>query len=107
MSNTFYLIIAIAVIAIVTLLTRAVPFLIFGKRELPQLIKYMGNVLPPAIMIILVCYCLKSVKFATLSNWLPEFIACLIVAIVHKLKNNLYLSIIVGTLAYMIIIRLI
>ena len=53
MSNTFYLIIAIAVIAIVTLLTRAVPFLIFGKRELPQLIKYMGNVLPPAIMIIL------------------------------------------------------
>ena len=37
----------------------------------------------------------------------PEFIACVVVAIVHKIKNNLYLSIIVGTLTYMLIIRLI
>ena len=107
MSSSLYLIIAIAVIAVVTLLTRAVPFLIFGNKELPPIVKYMGNVLPPAIMIILVCYCLKGIKFASLNGWVPELIACVVVAIVHTIRKNLYLSIIVGTLVYMVIIRLI
>ena len=39
-----------------------VPFLLFGgKRQLPELIRYLGTVLPPAIMAVLIVYCLKGV----------------------------------------------
>lgn len=106
MNSSMYLILAIAIIAFVTLLTRAIPFLIFGGKELPSIITYLAKVLPPCIMVVLVCFCLKGVKFATLNGWLPELIACVVVTIVHSIKKNLYLSIIVGTICYMIIIRL-
>ena len=45
----------IAVAAIVTLFIRAIPFVLFGgKREVPATVTYLGKVLPPAIMVILV-----------------------------------------------------
>lgn len=105
MSAELYLILAIAVIATVTVLTRALPFLAFGKRELPVTVKYLGNVLPPAIMIVLVCYCLRNIDIAGAGHGLPELIACAAVAGVHLWKKNMYLSIIVGTVCYMILLR--
>ena len=52
----------IAVAAIVTLIIRAVPFVAFdGKREVPETVTYLGKVLPPAIMVILVIYCVKGI----------------------------------------------
>lgn len=56
MENLTYIILVIFIAAIVTWLTRAIPFLIFGNRELPEKVKYLGGDLPPAIMIILVVY---------------------------------------------------
>lgn len=102
-----YIVIAIVIIAVITLLTRALPFIAFGKRELPSWVNYLGKVLPPAIMVVLVCYCLKGMTFSTLHGFLPEIIACLITAGVHFYKKNMYLSIIVGTICYMVLIRLI
>ena len=55
MSKEWTLVLVIAVITAVTVLTRALPFIAFGKKELPATVKYLGNVLPPAIMVILVC----------------------------------------------------
>jgi len=54
MSTGLYTAIAIAIVALVTWLTRALPFLIFRKRELPKTVRYLGKVLPPAIMVTLV-----------------------------------------------------
>ena len=53
----------IAVIAAVTILLRFIPFLVFGgKRKTPEIINYLGKVLPCAIMGMLVVFCLKNVS---------------------------------------------
>lgn len=96
----------IFVVAVCTLLTRALPFIIFGgKRRVPQAVQYLGKVLPPAIMAILVVYCMKSVNFLSANHGLPEVIASLIVVVLHLWKRNTLLSIGVGTVCYMILIQ--
>ena len=107
MSKEMTLVLVIAVITVVTVLTRALPFIAFGKKELPATVKYLGNVLPAAIMVILVCYCLKGIQFAESPHGLPELVACAAVAGVHLWKKNMYLSIIVGTVCYMVLLRVI
>lgn len=95
-----------AVVAAVTLATRVIPFLIFGgKKEVPSVIKYLGRVLPPAIMAMLVVYCLKGVKLLQGSHGLPEIIASLLVVGLHLWKKNTLLSIGLGTVCYMILVQ--
>ena len=60
MNNTMYPIAVIGVIAVVTWVLRAFPFLLFGNRPLPKVIRYLGKALPPAIMTVLVIYCLRD-----------------------------------------------
>ncbi len=96
----------IAVVALCTLLTRALPFVIFGgKREVPQTVRYLGRVLPPAIMAILVVYCMKSVDFFGKNHGLPEMLASLAVVLLHLWKRNTLLSIGAGTICYMILVQ--
>ena len=98
----------IAVVAVCTLITRALPFVIFGgKREVPQTIRYLGLVLPPAIMAILVVYCMKGVNFLDTSHGLPEMLASVIVVLLHLWKRNTLLSIGVGTICYMLLVQLV
>lgn len=98
----------IAVIAAVTILLRFIPFLIFGgKRKTPEIINYLGKVLPCAIMGMLVVFCLKGVTPTAYPYGLPELIACVIVVALHVWKRNTLLSIIGGTACYMILIQLI
>lgn len=106
MNNTVYLVAVVAISALITWLTRAAPFLVFGKRALPRTVKYLGSVLPPAIMVILVCYCLRNTDFTSEPYGLVEVISCAAVVIIHKLKNNMYWSIITGTAVYMALIHL-
>jgi len=105
MNNPIYLIAVIAVISIVTWALRAFPFLLFGSRPLPKTIQYLGKVLPPAIMTVLVIYCLRDTNIRQFPNGVPELIACTSVVILQILKKNMYLSIIVGTICYMLLIR--
>ena len=52
----------VAVAALVTMALRFLPFLIFGEnRKTPPIITYLGQVLPYAIMGMLVVYCLKDI----------------------------------------------
>ena len=45
----------VAMAATVTFLLRSLPFLIFGKnQQMPKELAYLGKVLPPAIMAILI-----------------------------------------------------
>ena len=96
----------VAVVAICTLLTRALPFMLLGrKRELPSTIKYLGKVLPPAIMIILVVYCLKGINVFEGSRGIPELLGVTSVVILHLWKRNTLLSIGVGTVIYMLLVQ--
>ena len=52
--------ILVIVMAVVTMLLRFLPFLVFRKRT-PAYISYLGEVLPAAIIGLLVIYCLKDI----------------------------------------------
>lgn len=96
----------VAVVAICTLLTRALPFWVLGgKKELPTTVKYLGKVLPPAIMTILVVYCLKGINVFEGSRGIPEFLAIILVVLLHLWKRNTLLSIGAGTVFYMILVQ--
>ncbi len=107
MDKNLYAAAAIAVMAAVTLLLRVLPFLIFGKRETPPFVKFLGKYLPYAIMGMLVVYCLKAVRPLAYPYGLPELIALVIVALLHVWKRNTLLSIVSGTVAYMLLVQLV
>lgn len=96
----------IAVMALVTAGLRFLPFLIFGEnRKTPPLVAYLGQVLPFAIMGMLVIYCLKDVSFTTAPFGIPEMAGCAVVALLHIWKRNTLLSIGAGTLCYMLLVQ--
>lgn len=96
----------IAIVALVTIALRFLPFLIFGEnRKTPPLIAYLGQVLPFAIMGMLVVYCLKGVSFTAAPFGIPEFIGCAVVAGLHLWKRNTLLSIGAGTICYMLLVQ--
>lgn len=105
MNNTIYPLAVIEVIAVVTWALRAFPFLLFGNRPLPKVIRYLGKALPPAIMTVLVIYCLRDISFSQSPFGIPELAACALVVILQAVRKNMYLSIIAGTVCYMALIR--
>ena len=105
MHETLYAVAAIAVVALVTWGLRAAPFLLFGSRPLPKTMRYLGKALPPAIMTVLVIYCLRNTAFDRSPFGIPELAACALVAVLQIVKRNMYLSIIAGTVCYMVLIR--
>ncbi|WP_050637702.1 branched-chain amino acid transporter permease [Candidatus Stoquefichus sp. SB1] len=96
--------ILIAVIAFVTLLTRLLPFVLFKKHSSP-LIEYLGDVLPYAIMAMLVVYCLKSVNLLSGNHGICEILGVGTVILLHIFKRNTLLSIFGGTLIYMLCVQ--
>ena len=97
---------AIAVMALVTFLTRALPFLLFDRGDHPpKLVLYLGRVLPPAIIAMLIVYCLKGITFTALGGWLPPLIAGLAAVLLHLWKGNDLLSIFGATVLYMALVQ--
>lgn len=96
----------VAVMSIVTILTRFLPFLVFSKRT-PKYISYLGKVLPPAIIGMLVIYCFKDVTPAVHPFGVPELLAAVCVVGVQIWKRNSLLSILTGTVVYMLLIQLV
>ena len=92
--------------ALITAGLRFLPFLIFGEnRKTPSLVAYLGQVLPFAIMGMLVVYCLKDVSFTAATFGIPEIVGCAAVTLLHIWKRNTLLSIGAGTLCYMLLIQ--
>ena len=106
--NNLYIWLTVAVIALVTALTRFLPFLIFrGERKTPTIIEKLGRTLPFAIMGMLVIYCLKGVTVTSISGFLPELIACAVVAALYLWRRNTLISIVAGTVCYMLLVQLV
>ena len=100
--------ITIAVVALGTMLTRFLPFLIFPEgKPTPKYIQYIGKALPPAVFGLLVVYCLKNVTLLTGSHGLPELIAVCAVVALHLCFRKMLLSIACGTAVYMILLNLV
>ena len=96
----------IAVMALGTALLRFLPFLIFRKRT-PPYIAYLGKVLPPALVGMLVIYCFKDVSFTTAHHGLPELIAAGSAVLLHVWKRSSLVSILGGTAIYMVLVQLV
>ncbi|HQG89352.1 MAG TPA: AzlD domain-containing protein [Flexilinea sp.] len=100
------ILITVLVIVFGTVLTRSLPFLIFpDSKESPDSIKYLGQVLPYAIIGMLVVYCLKNVNLLNFPFGIPEGIALIYVVLVHHRRHNLLLSIGGGTILYMVMVQ--
>ena len=100
--------ITIAVVALGTMLTRFLPFLVFPEgKPTPKYVQYIGKALPGAVFGLLVIYCLKNVSLFAGSHGLPELIAIAVVVLLHLWKRQMLLSIAGGTAVYMLLVQLI
>lgn len=98
----------ILVVAVTTFATRLVPFLVFPKgKEIPPVVQYLGKVLTPAVIGMLVVYCLKSTTVMESPYGIPELIAVVVTAVLHVWKRNNLLSIGTGTILYMFLIQVV
>lgn len=96
----------IVIVAFCTFLTRLFPFLVFGRKGEPSpMIRFLGKALPPAVMAILIIYCLKNVDFLLPQSVLPQLLSILAVVLLHLWKRNTLLSIGLGTVCYMFLIQ--
>ena len=105
MSNVIF---SIIVMAVITALLRFLPFIIFrGDKKTPDFIAYLGKVLPYSIMGMLVVFCLKSVDFKSGVHGIPEIVSILVIVLAHWWKKNTILSILAGTICYVVIVNFI
>lgn len=99
-------VILIAVVAAVTALLRFLPFLIFGGgRQAPRYVVFLGEKLPYAIIGMLIVYCVRNISFAAPAQWAPPAISIAVVAALHVWKRNTLLSIVGGTVLYMVLVQ--
>lgn len=98
----------IACISLATILTRALPFLIFpAGKEAPKAVRKLGDTLPPALFAFLVVYCLKGLGFASAADWLPQALSIAAVVLIHLWKRQMLLSILGGTVIHMLLVQLV
>lgn len=98
----------ILVMGLATLATRILPVLIFGRGEkAPDYILYLGRVVPYTATGLLIVYCLKDVSVAEGSHGLPELIALAVVSGTYLWKRNTILSVVVGTVLYMLLVQMV
>src|SRR3954462_634266 len=104
--NVTQQILVIAMVVLGTMLTRFLPFIVFPSgKPTPKYVQYLGKVLPPAVIGLLVIYCLKDVNFLSSSHGIPKLIAVTVVTLLHIWKRNMLLSIAGGTIIYMLLVQ--
>ena len=105
--TTTRLILIITVCALSTMLTRAIPFLVFRDAEkVPKIVLYLGKVLPPAVIATLVIYALRNTEVLTGAHGVSELIGVLVAGILHWVWRNSFVSIGVATVLYMVLLRI-
>lgn len=99
-------IITIAVVVIGTMLTRFLPFWVFpADKPTPGYVLFLGRLLPPAVLGLLVIYSVKDVEWTGGLYGLPEILGILLIVGLHIWKRNMLLSIAGGTVFYMVLVQ--
>ena len=99
-------VVIILLVALTTFATRAIPFILFPEgKKIPKAVQYLGKVLPPAVIGMLVVYCFKGMEITSAPFGLPELIAGAVVVLLHVWKRNNLLSIGAGTILYMVLVQ--
>ena len=100
-----YLLSALLIAAALTAMERFAPFLLFSKGQPPSAIRYLGRVLPLAMMAMLVVFCYKGIDFSSPAGFAPQLTAGLVTGLLHLWRGSTMLSIAGGTAVYMVLIR--
>lgn len=108
MASNLTSVILIIAMSTVTILLRFLPFLIFNKdKKIPKIIIYLGDYLPAAAIAMLVVYCLRDINLFVYPYAVREVIASIVVVLVQIYKRNSVLSILIGSLTYILLVSLI
>jgi branched-subunit amino acid transport protein AzlD len=93
---------------LMTLATRILPVLIFGRGEkVPEYILYLGRVVPYTAMGLLIVYCLKDTAIIEAPHALPEIISMAVVVLTYLWRRNSILSVVIGTVLYMFLVQMV
>ena len=106
MTDNLHTFLIILVASVITTIIRFLPFIVF-KKHTPKAVVFLGNFLPYSIMGMLVVYCLKSTTFTGGTYGIPEVVSVLAVVLLYKWKHNTLISILFGTIIYMLLIQLV
>ena len=80
--------ITIAMVVFGTMFTRFLPFVVFSAgKPTPEHVQYLGKVLPSG------------------SHGIPQLMGVAVVALLHVWKKKMFLSIVGGTIVYMILVQ--
>ena len=100
------MLLTVLAVALGTQITRWLPFLLFPEnRQPPAVVRQLGQLLPPAVMGLLVVYCLKGAGWGAWPYALPELLSVAAVAALHLWKKNTMLSVGAGTVLYMVLVQ--
>ena len=107
--TTAQMFLTIAMGTVATMITRFLPFVVFSSKDQqpPEVVRYLGRVLPAAIFGMLIVYCLKGVRVFAGSHGIPEALAIAVTIALHKWKHETLLSIAGGTLCYVLLVQLV
>ena len=97
--------VASLLIGLIVFAERLFPFAIFAKRQPGRLIHIFERFIPPVVMIALLIYSLRDVRFTTVTQWVPPISAITFTIVTYLWKKNSLISIFGGTIIYMILIR--
>lgn len=101
MQDIHYLLLFITVMATATFVTRALPFILLYKISEHPMLLYLGRYLPPVMMVLLLCYCFRDLRFSAFTDGPAELLALALVVGLHLWRGNALLSIMAGTGLYM------
>lgn len=105
--NNMHAIAMILVAGLVTVFLRSAPFLLWGgEKKTPEFIVWLGNMLPYAIMAMLVVYCLRNTSLTEMSSLIPASAGVGVTAGIQAWKRNSVYSILAGTIVYMVLIQI-
>ena len=89
-----------------TMVTRFLPFIIFpANKKTPPAITFLGQMLPAAVMGLLVIYCFKDVSFLSGTHGIPELLATAVTVLLQVFVRNMLLTIAGGTIFYMYLVQ--
>ena len=107
MQKEYYeVLLIIGLCCLITLGIRLIPFVFLRGDKVPPMVVYLGRFLPPAIMMILIIYCLRSISFCKPPYGIPELLSIGACLLMLRIRRDTVLSIAAGTLIYMMLIRL-
>ena len=99
------ILVLVAVITVVTYALRLAPFVALRRVQDSALVAFLGRVMPMGVMVILVVYTLSHVDVTVAPNGLREAAALGVTIALHLWKRQMLLSIVGGTVCYMLLVQ--